>query len=309
MLTIFTTAKPFRGHIGVIQRNALKSWTLLHRDVEIILFGDDEGAAEAAREFGLRHEPQVERNDTGMKRLDYIFGEARAIARHDVLCYVNCDIILMADFRTALEQVRKKYSRFLMVGRRWDTPVTDAIDYSDPAWAEKIRAFALSTNHQRNRWFIDYFAFERDTYGDDLLPFVIGTVRWDNWLIWKALDRRLPVVDASPVVIAIHQNHDYSYHAQGRKGVWEGKEAQRNHELAGGWRHLRTIADTTLVLRPSGFTTNPKRYWFALRRRTDTALSAAYFRVWHPVWFFFLDISRPVRNVLGLRSRAVRQKS
>jgi hypothetical protein len=34
MLTFFTTAKPFRGHSGVIQRNALKSWTLLHPDVE-----------------------------------------------------------------------------------------------------------------------------------------------------------------------------------------------------------------------------------------------------------------------------------
>ena len=28
MLTIFTTPKPFRGHIGIIQRNALKSWTI-----------------------------------------------------------------------------------------------------------------------------------------------------------------------------------------------------------------------------------------------------------------------------------------
>jgi hypothetical protein len=30
MLTLFTTAKPFLGHTSIIQRNALKSWTLLH---------------------------------------------------------------------------------------------------------------------------------------------------------------------------------------------------------------------------------------------------------------------------------------
>ena len=59
MLTFFTTAKPFRGHDAVIQRNALKSWKLLHPDVEVILFGDEEGAAETCREFGLRHEPAV----------------------------------------------------------------------------------------------------------------------------------------------------------------------------------------------------------------------------------------------------------
>src|SRR5258708_33627463 len=61
MITIFTTAKPFTGHSGVIQRNALKSWKELHADAEVILFGDEEGAAEAAREAGARHVGKVER--------------------------------------------------------------------------------------------------------------------------------------------------------------------------------------------------------------------------------------------------------
>ena len=97
MLTLFTTAKPFVGHNAIIQRNALKSWTLLHPDVEVILFGDDDGAAETARELKLRHEPYVARSEYGTKRLDYMFSTARAIARHDILCYINCDIILMDD--------------------------------------------------------------------------------------------------------------------------------------------------------------------------------------------------------------------
>jgi hypothetical protein len=45
MPTFFTTAKPFPGHDGIIQRNALKSWTRLHPEVEVILFGDEGGAA------------------------------------------------------------------------------------------------------------------------------------------------------------------------------------------------------------------------------------------------------------------------
>jgi hypothetical protein len=48
MLTFFTTAKPFVGHSGIIQRNALRSWKLLDPDVEVILFGDEEGAAEVS---------------------------------------------------------------------------------------------------------------------------------------------------------------------------------------------------------------------------------------------------------------------
>ena len=49
MFTFFTTAKPFRGHNGIIQRNALKSWMLLHPDAEVILFGDEEGVAGTAK--------------------------------------------------------------------------------------------------------------------------------------------------------------------------------------------------------------------------------------------------------------------
>jgi hypothetical protein len=98
MLTLFTTAKPFIGHSAIIQRNALKSWTLLHPNAEVILFGDDEGAAETARELRLRYEPYVARNEFGSKRLDYMFSTARAIARNDILCYVNCDILLWMTF-------------------------------------------------------------------------------------------------------------------------------------------------------------------------------------------------------------------
>jgi hypothetical protein len=88
MLTFFTTAKPFLGHDGVIQRNALKSWTLLRPDVEVILFGDDAGAEETARALGIRHEPRVE-NERGSKRLGYLFARVQAIARYDLLCYID----------------------------------------------------------------------------------------------------------------------------------------------------------------------------------------------------------------------------
>src|SRR5258707_2179124 len=123
MLTIFTTAKAFRGHFNVIQRNALKSWTLLHPDVEVILFGDDAGAAETARALGLRHEPEVARNRFGTKRLDAMVRRAREIARHEGLCYCNCDMLLKHDFCLALARVRGAHRRVLTVGRRRGTEV------------------------------------------------------------------------------------------------------------------------------------------------------------------------------------------
>jgi hypothetical protein len=254
VLTIFTTAKPFRGHIGIIQRNALQSWKALHPGIEIILFGADEGAAEAAREFGLRHEPHVECNDQGSKRLDFMFARAQAVAQHEILCYINCDIILMQDFWRAVERVCAMHRKFLMVGRRWNTDITDPLvfqrtDGQATDWQEEVRGLTLRRGRKCTAKWIDYFVFSRGLYGPDMPPFVLR-VFWDNWLVWKALDSGKPVIDASRAVMAVHQNHDYSYHPQGKAAIWNGEEAGLNGQLAGGWRHLRTIADATEVLPP-----------------------------------------------------------
>ena len=80
---MLTTAKVFAGHSGVIQRNVLKSWTL-HPGAEVVLFGNNDGAAEVCNEFRLRHEPHVERDEIGLNRIDYYFDRAHEIARHDI---------------------------------------------------------------------------------------------------------------------------------------------------------------------------------------------------------------------------------
>src|SRR5260370_1187931 len=141
MLTIFTTAKAFRGHFNVIQRNALKSWTLLHPDVEIILFGDDQGAAEAAKDLGIRHEPEVKRNELGTILVSSMFEKAQAIGRHDLLCYVNCDIVLLSDFAAALATMKQKDGKFLMIGGRWDTAITKPLAFDRPGWEAKLPNF------------------------------------------------------------------------------------------------------------------------------------------------------------------------
>src|ERR1700751_3534182 len=115
MLTFLTTAKAFRGHDGIIQRNALKSWKLLHPDVEVIVFGDDEGAAKVCSEFGLVHHRYVEQHASGRNLVDYMFRRASQIARHEYLCYCNCDIVLMEDFRRAFERARAWKKQFLLV--------------------------------------------------------------------------------------------------------------------------------------------------------------------------------------------------
>lgn len=307
MLTFFTTAKPFRGHNAIIQRNALKSWTLLHADAEVILFGDDEGAEETAHEFGLRHEPHVERNEFGTNRLDRMFRRAQQIARHETLCYINCDILLMQDFCAALERVRQTHRQFLMVGRRWDADIRESYDFGRKDWEARLRAKALREGRQRTAEWIDYFVFSRGMYQDDLPPFAIGRVFWDNWLVWKALDSNHPVVDVSAAVLAVHQNHEYDHHPKGKSGVFCGAEAERNYELAGGWRHLRTIADAREVLHSDGLKPNRLRHWAAAKRCTRQARRVLYHDGIERAWFLLLGLSRPVRRKLGLRAENLRR--
>lgn len=292
MLTFFTTAKPFVGHSGIIQRNALKSWKLLRPDIEVLLFGDDEGAARVAEELGLKHEPHVERNEYGTKRLDAMFARAQSIARHDLLCYINCDIVLMKDFPAALGRVSAAHKRFLMIGRRWDLNVTEAIKFDEDGWDERLRGLAQEQGVQRGADAVDYFAFPRGFFRE-IPPLVVGRVWWDHWLVWKARRDKGTVIDVSQIVTAIHQNHDYGYHPKGAKGVWNDEQALRNYELAGGRRHLFTIDDATRVLEAKEERSNRKRFW---------APSWRYLRPkCIPIWFALLDMTRPLRNRLGLR--------
>lgn len=292
MLTFCTTAKPFEGHSRVIQRNALKSWTLLDPRVEVILFGDDSGAAEVSREFGLRHEPQVDRNKFGTKRLDYIFRQSQEIAYHDIICYINCDIILPHSFSVALQQVSAHHHKFLMVGRRWDADIAQLLEFSSPNWESIVLDFARTSGVQRTGDAVDYFAFRRGLY-TAIPPLVVGRIWWDHWLVWRACKDGAAVVDVSDLVTAVHQNHSYGYHPVGASGVWTDEQARENYSLAGGQWHLYTIDDATHILDSKGEHSNRRRffapYWRFLR---PTVI---------PVWHAFLDVTRPIRHRLGLR--------
>jgi hypothetical protein len=295
MITFFSTPKPFAGHVGVIQRNAILSWKRVYPAAEIILIGDDDGAAEICRELGLVHVKEVKRNRFGTKYLAGVYDKAQEIARHDLLCHVNCDILLMEDFRHAVDRVAQAQEKFLAAGRRWDVDVQNVLDFDRPHWEEELKQLATKTNRQRPAQWIDYFVFSKGLYYRNIPEFVIGRPGWDNWLLWFARASGVPIVDVSSAVCAVHQNHDYSYHPDGEKGVWEGEEAQENYRLLEGNRKFSTLENAEYLLQSDGLRRNHKR-WFADAKRGFRELS-------RPLWFYFLDLSRPLRHKIGLRQK------
>jgi hypothetical protein len=252
VVTIFSIPKPFRGHTEIIQRNAIRSWTLLRPCPEILLFGDDEGVVDVARQLVVRHIPNVERNEYGTPLLNDVFEKAQRLATHDLLCYVNADIILMNDLLDAVEQAAARKRRFLVVGQRWNVDIPEELNFATD-WECRLRTKVAEQGNLEPDTGIDYFVFPR-SIAWQVPPFAIGRTAWDTWLIYRARALGFSVINATEAVTVVHQVHDYSHGFPEAKAVdvWNGPEAPRNLQLAGGWGHIFTLQDATHSLSSRG---------------------------------------------------------
>jgi hypothetical protein len=246
-MTIFTTPKPFDDPFtATIQRNAIQSWLRLGPEVEVFLIGDEVGMAEVAKEFRIHHIPEVERNQWGTPLVRSLFHQARMASASPILAPVNADIILMPDFLKATRLVAEQYSAFLVVGRRWGLDIDQPLEFSS-GWDERLRADVRLMGQIHPIFSIDYFIFNRYQY-QDMPEFVIGRPQWDNWMIYHARQRGWPVVEVTPAVMVVHQNHDYR-HLPGGQPPHGLEEGRMNRRLAGGERTKYTILDANRILK------------------------------------------------------------
>jgi hypothetical protein len=250
MLTIFSIPKAFAGHIGIIQHNALESWMRLGNGVQVILHGDDPGVAEAAQDAGAEHVPGIQRNEYGTPLINFAFRAAARMARNPLLCYVNGDIMFTDELTRAIALIRKR--KFLMVGRRWNVDLTEPWDFSDPNWRNKLLAFAQDRGSLYQDNAIDYFVFPRDSKLMHLPPFAVGRPRWDNYLLFRCRQLGYALIDATEVITAVHQNHDYAHVPKGTGALWDGPEADANVKLLGDESRVFGMRDATHRLTGSG---------------------------------------------------------
>jgi hypothetical protein len=289
MLTIFTVPKPFIGHVGIIQRNAIQSWAQLHPECEIILFGDDDKVDKVAAEFGIRHIPHVERNEYGTPLINSAFDIAQQISTHQLMCYVNTDIILLSDFLVAVQQIHEHKGRFLLIGQRWDVDLRRVWDLTKPDWETKLRAYVTKVGRLHPPTGIDYFVFPRGQYWG-IPPFAVGRPTWDNWLIYRTRFLRIPVIDATDVITVVHQNHGYEHVPQSVDGTYSGPEGNRNLELAGGYSHVFVLQDANRILTSQGFK-RPKLTIARLRRQMNILLTL------HPRLRSVVECIRPLMRL------------
>ncbi len=292
MLTIFACPKPFTDpHIALIQRNAIRSWTLLQPRPTVILAGDEPGVADICAELGLVHLNDIQRNEFHTPLLNDVFQKVEARTGNPFLCYVNSDIILTGAFVRSLQRAAASKRKFMMGGRPWNLDITSALAF-DSGWEKRMEGQIRSAGQLRIAAACDFFAYPRGLWGA-LPPFALGRCYFDNALMWRARHQGAALVDATFAVSAIHQNHPYAQHLDGR-GYWENVEAQRNRALAGGPLRLLTWKSASHTLRGDD-----------LRRNVSGTLYLDQLRGWprYLFWFPLLAVTRSWRHRLGLRKR------
>lgn len=273
-ITLFSAPKPFTDpHIAIIQRNAIKSWTLLP-DVEIILLGQEIGLAEAAREMGVKHIANVARNESGTPFISSMFQLARENSNSELLCIINADMILTSDFVEAAKQAIKLKDKFVLLSQRWDLEVTQPIEFTE-GWQHRLSSMVHRQGQLHRPAGSDFFLFPRSIYLN-IPNFVIGRAGWDNWMIYKARKENWAVIDGTPSVMIVHQNHDYS-HLPGGKPHYEHPDTNENIRLAGGQANVRySILDSKYQL-ANGKLVRPKMTSLRITRKLELFLRAIFF--------------------------------
>jgi hypothetical protein len=299
MLTLFTIPKSFQGHIDIIQRNAIQSWLQIHPECEIILFGVDDKVDKVAAEFGIRHIPDVERNEYGTPLINSAFDIAQRMSTHQLMCYVNTDIILLNDFLAAVQQIHERKDRFLLVGQRWDVDLRQAWDLTKPDWETELRAYVTKVGRLHPPTGIDYFVFPQGQYYE-LPPFAVGRPKWDNWLIYRTRFLHIPVIDATNVITVVHQNHGYEHVPQSVDGTYNGPEGNRNLDLAGGASHVFLLQDANRILTPQGLK-RPKLTIARLRRQMNILL------ILHPRLRTVVEYIRPLMRLARASYRTTKR--
>lgn len=247
MITFFSTPQPFTGVYLKKQRNAVISWKRSCPSGEIILLGREQGIKEACQQLGAVHIPEIEYSESGRPMMDSAFELATQKAKHKIMCWITADVVLLVNFLELMKLI--PFEQFSLIGQR--------IDYSPEIDIDKIDLKRIRQEGALHLpWGIDYHVFIRGFY-QKIPPFIIGRCRWDNWLVWEALQRRIPVIDCTKAILCVHQDHPNWYARLTSPLDW--KEARHNESFV---PEPKTISDASYriedgeVIKNHGFLLN-----------------------------------------------------
>jgi SAM-dependent methyltransferase len=218
LLTIATTCRSFQGQSRTLQTNALRSWTKLFPECEVVVIGGDRGVKESCEELGVRQVGEVWRNDASPPMLEDLVRVAEQTARGSLLALVSADIMLTPDLIPAVQEVHSRFRQFLMIARSWNVDLDREWEFA-AGWETVLRGYARDEGSlEPPDGVVHVFVFPRGMSWR-LDPLAIAQTTVDSTLIYQARQSRIPVVDATNRVTSVHPHHDYYHHSCFTAGV------------------------------------------------------------------------------------------
>lgn len=256
MITIFSIPKGFNkdAHVAIIQENAIRSWIAL--GAEVFLMGNDPGVAEFSAKVGAKHFPETKVNEFGTPLLDDAFRLARENSNNNILMYTNADMVYSQSLLDSLDALPK--GEFLAVGQRTDTDITELLS------TEEIVDEAEKSGSLHFKTAIDYFIFPKTAYRD-IPPFAVGRVGWDIWMTGTARKKKIPLIDMTKAVLAVHQNHGYPSYNKGKERK-TNPEATKNNSYTKDLKHHGGIAEATHKVTKKGLSKRKSLWLYNLKK-------------------------------------------
>lgn len=236
MLILVAIPKEFKGHVGIIQENALRSWLQLMPQSSILLFGRDPSLSQMEKKYGVRTISDTPCNEYGTPYLNHIFKIAASQDQGTkFVVYVNADCILDRHFIHAMHDLVRlgcNLEKFLLSAQRVNIDIDELIDFTVPNIDSMLIA-KISQGVSDSKSAMDVFVFPPEMV-ENFPPFLVGRPCWDQWFIWHARNINASVIDASDTFKVIHQSHDYRHVTGGWREACLGTEASYNRSLAAG---------------------------------------------------------------------------
>jgi len=203
-LTIFTALNRF-DPTNPILKQAIQSWQNYSKYV--VVFVDQESECVALkrvyRSLTLKClEHQCMNDELKIPTVSCLLLSAEHMATTSLLMYTNSDIIFSSSLSTTVNILSENFYLFdkmVAVGRRTD--VNSVVPFPQDIVAYAKKQGTLHSDHG-----IDYFMYMKGSLPlMKMPPFVVGNIKWDNWLLSELLIRNLTsVVDVTKTVFAVH---------------------------------------------------------------------------------------------------------
>jgi hypothetical protein len=268
-ISLITTLKPFKGLARIHQINSLQSWAKFIEGAEIIVVGESEGFETILSEFkfNIKWVKEVKTSYSGAPYLDDMIKKGLENARYDFVCIINADTILLSDFVHSISKLINIYDdNFLLTSRSFPLNINTIIDFDQPEVEACLKYKARKRYIHRDITSLptDFYFFHREFLSNAKIPpFIYGRGVFVRWYIYHAHCKRIPIIDATPVITAIHQTHSFDYIKDHDvqeelqkvqdpyKALMKGKEFRWNLEIAGPAAYF-SGADFTHILTERG---------------------------------------------------------